>query len=68
MAESLLLPPRRSRVALIVTAAIGIAIAAGITLAGGPWDEMGQRAPYAILGGGAFAVGGVLGWMAKRPR
>lgn len=67
MAESLLLPPRRSRLALIVTAALGIAIAAGVILAG-PWEDMGARAPYAILGGGAFAFGGVLGWLVKRPR
>jgi hypothetical protein len=67
MAESLLLKPRRSRTALIVTAALGAAIAAGVTLAG-PWEEVGTRLPYALLGGGAFAFGGVLGWLAKGPR
>lgn len=67
MAESLLLKPRRSRTALIVTAALGAAIAAGVIVAG-PWEEVGTRVPYALLGGGAFALGGVLGWLAKRPR
>jgi hypothetical protein len=67
MVESLLLAPRRSRTALVVTTALGLAIAAGVVLAG-PWEEAGARAPWALLGGGAFAVGGVLGWLAKRPR
>ena len=67
MAESLLLPPRRSRTALIVTAALGLAIAVAVLLAGS-WEDVGARAPYAILGGGAFAFGGVLGWLAKRRR
>jgi hypothetical protein len=67
MIDSLLLKPRRSRLALIVTAGIGAAVACGVILAG-PWDQIGARAPYALLGGGAFAFGGVLGWLVKRRR
>jgi hypothetical protein len=67
MIDSLLLKPRRSRMALIVTAGLGAAIACGGILAG-PWDEVGARAPYALLGGAAFAVGGLLGWLAKGRR
>ena len=59
MGESLVLPPRRSRKALVFTAGLGVTIAVLGTLAG-PWEEMAARAPYAILGGSAFAGGGVL--------
>jgi hypothetical protein len=65
--ESLVLPPRRSRTALVLTAGLGAAIAVAAALAG-PWETVTERMPYGILGGAAFAVGGLLGWLAKRPR
>ena len=67
MSDSLVLPPRRSRMAMEVTAAIGVAIAVLGTVAG-PSDGMAARAPYFVIGGGAYAVGGVLGWLLVRRR
>ena len=52
---------------LVVTASIGVAIAAAVTLIG-PIDTAIDRAPYGLLGGVSYASGGVLAWTIRRWR
>jgi hypothetical protein len=52
---------------LAVTATLGAAIALAVTIVG-PLDTAIDRAPYGLLGGVAYAVGGVLGLAIRRWR
>lgn len=52
---------------LVVPAAMGLAIAIAVIFYGSIGTAL-DRAPIAILGGGSFALGGVLGWAVRRWR
>jgi hypothetical protein len=53
-------PP--SRTALVVPLLIGAAIFLAYALSG-QLDTAFERVPVALVGGGAFALGGVVGWL-----
>jgi hypothetical protein len=58
-------PPSRS--ALVIPLLIGAAIFLADTLIQWP-DSATERAPVGLIGGGAIALGGVVGWLWRRSR
>jgi hypothetical protein len=52
---------------LVVPAALGLAIAVGVTVIG-PIDTAIDRAPYGLLGGASYAFGGLAAWAVRRWR